>query len=98
MSTQNVADLSLQLNLEEVWNFKLHFLDFKATDLTYRGKDAKIRDAKLVPVLKISLESNSILTKNESVESGKANPSMPFWGKVGKDGITFKGTTIQLQS
>jgi hypothetical protein len=38
-STQQVCELSLQVNFEEIWDFKLALNDFRASDIGYRGDD-----------------------------------------------------------
>jgi hypothetical protein len=88
-----VCELTLQLNFEEIWDFRLHFHDFKATDLTYRGSEKYSK--KLKPFLRIRLESESFLSRNE-VESVAVSSAMPSWTRVGKKPIKFRGTNMQL--
>ena len=41
ISTQEICSLTLLLNFEEVWSFKLNFYDFRTTDLTDRNQTQK---------------------------------------------------------
>lgn len=94
ISTQQVCELTFQLNFEEIWDFRLSFHDFKATDLTYRGTQKW--NKKLNPKLRIRLESDSILSRSNEVESKAVASAMPNWIRVGEKGIKFRGTNMQL--
>ena len=73
VSSQEVCTLSLLLNFEEVWAFKLNFYDFRTTDLTDRNRP-KDPSKELKPRLKIRLETNSLLKKaGEVVSSAQSN-------------------------
>lgn len=66
ISNQEVCTLSLLLNFEEVWQFKLNFYDFRTTDLTDRNRQKPKEAGKaseIKPRLKITLETNALLKK-----------------------------------
>lgn len=66
ISNQEVCTLSLLLNFEEMWQYKLNFYDFRTTDLTDRNRQKSKESGKLSeikPRLKITLETNVLLKK-----------------------------------
>lgn len=91
------------LNFEEVWNFKLSFLEFKATDLTPRNPKEAQKKKKPKPVIEISLESDGMLQElsniklKTKVKAKAGETALPSWDKVGKY-IEYKGTYMSLQS
>ena len=91
IQTKEMCNLSFNLNFEEVWDFKLKFIEFQTTDLNDRYKPQRIR-----PRLLIRLENSKVhKSYNEVVSTEKVSP-MPYWQQVGK-GIYFRGTFMELE-
>ena len=51
VSTQQICDLNFMLHFEEVWDFELAFLEFKATDLTHRKSSEAKKRKKIKPII-----------------------------------------------
>jgi len=83
--------LNLKINLSEIWDFKLDFMDWKTTSLV----DIKKPSTTINPAVQLEINSKQSITP--STKSSKLdNNFLPYWAKVG-DGIVFRGTYNELK-
>mmetsp|Transcript_35916 Transcript_35916/g.55154 ORF Transcript_35916/g.55154 Transcript_35916/m.55154 type:complete len:129 (-) Transcript_35916:3042-3428(-) len=86
------ATVNLKVNLAEIWDFYLEFMDWKTTSLLNKEK----RDMEISSYFDITM--NSPQTIRPSVQSSiQKNTVLPYWAKV-DGGILFRGTYHELKA
>lgn len=86
------ATINMKVNLAEIWDFNLEFMDWKTTTI----QNVDDRKASYNPLIKIIMDNKLAITKE--VKSDKiVNSYTPYWQKV-KGSIVFRGTYHELKA
>jgi hypothetical protein len=82
----------MKVNLAEIWDFYLEFMDWKTTSLL----NADNKGMEISCFIDISLDSPQAIRKQVKSAVQKNN-LMPYWAKI-EGGILFRGTYHELKS
>ena len=90
------ATLNMKVNLAEIWDYHLEFMDWKTTNIQNQLSQEK---KSLNPYIVISLDSPQAIM-NQVQSKDIKNTILPYWPKIdqGSKGITFRGTYHELKS
>lgn len=84
-----VATINFMINLSEMWDFKLDFMDWKTSSLAYKTKVIN-------PQMTVLLNSKQAIQKNVKSEILKNTPN-PYWDILTDGQIIFRGTYQELK-
>lgn len=84
--------VNLKMNLAEIWDFHIEFMDWKTTII----QDMDKKDKSINPYITIMMDDPQVL--ESFVKSPELqNTFLPYWAKIDK-GIIFRGTYHELKS
>ena len=90
-----IATINLMINLSEIWDFKLDFMDWKTTSLAL--KSSKSKESKIMnPQMTVLLNSKQAIQKYVKSETLKNTPN-PYWDQLTDGQIIFRGTYQELK-
>lgn len=86
-----VARLDLKINLAEIWDFTLDFIDWKTTNLANTMKPGQVN-----PQLTIKMSAKGAI-RNQVVSPSLQNNKFPYWQRVSSEQIVYRGTYHELK-
>eukprot|EP00347_Sterkiella_histriomuscorum_P007723 403347806 len=90
-SYKNIATINFNIFFEEIWDFYLTFLDWKATSL----EKEEDKNLNINPQLELRLLSDQAI-QSTAWSSVQKNQKLPHWATF-EDGIKFRGTYNELR-
>ena len=82
----------MKVNLAEIWDFNLEFMDWKTTSLANEDNPGMSINSYVV----ITMDTNKNIRSTIESEVQK-NTLLPYWAKIVKGGILFRGTYHELK-
>lgn len=86
------STINLKINLAEIWDFYIEFMDWKCTTIQNKDDPKRTYD----PYCTIAIDSPQAHTSQVRSEV-QYNTNIPYWAKI-KNGIIFRGTYHELKA
>ena len=97
MAQRQVASVSFSILFEEIWDFTLTFMDWKASKALHTEKESK--STLMNPSVSLKLVSKRALKQSTESQVAKNIRGPPHWALFEDNGgITYRGTYSDLRS
>lgn len=87
--------VNMKVNLSEIWDFYLEFMDWKTSSLQDL-EDPSAKESSMSTYMEFNLNSPMCLDSNTTTKTIRGT-FLPFWDEI-DDGILFRGTYHELKS